>query len=94
MNVKTLTHSQQTTTHSKAHKKKSTVGMTYRTVFWSPKVSFLQVLGLGWSQVQDTHSATEDSVENLPETVNLTGNAAQHKQFLTVTKRMLTRLQV
>ena len=38
------------------------------SVLGPTKVACLQILGLGWSQVQDTHSATEDLVENSPET--------------------------
>ena len=41
MNVKTLTHSQQQPQAPKAHKKKSTVRLTYRTVFWVPLRSLL-----------------------------------------------------
>ena len=74
MNVKKLTHSQQQPQAPKAH---SQIDLE-NSVLGTPKVSCLQVLGLGWNQVQDTHSATEDSVENLPETLNLTENAVKH----------------
>ena len=75
MNVKTLTHSQQQPQAPKAHKKKSTVRLTSEQCSGSPKGLFFTD---SWYRMQDTHSAKEDSVENSPETVNLTENAEQH----------------
>ena len=46
--------------------------------FGSPKVSSLQILSLDRYQVQNTHSATKQSVEKSPETINLTENDVQH----------------
>ena len=75
MNVKTVTHSQQQQQAPKAHKKKSTVRLTSERCSGSPKGLFFTD---SWYWMQDTHSAKEDSVENSPETVNLTENAEQH----------------
>ena len=75
MNVKTLTHSQQQPQAPKAHKKKSTVRLTSERCSRSPKGLFFTD---SWYRMQDRHSATEDCVENSPETVNLTENAEQH----------------
>ena len=66
MNVKELTHSQQQPQAPNAHKKKPTIRLTTRvTMLWAPpKVPSLQALGLGRSQVQDTHSATMSVDDN------------------------------
>ena len=78
MNVKTVTHSQQQPQHPKAHKKKSTIRLTYRTVFCvlqrSPLYRFLVL-----DEVKcKTHAQQHNSVEQSPETVNLTENDVQH----------------
>ena len=67
MNVKTLTQSQQQPQAPKAHKKKSTIRLTYRTVFcvlqWSPLYMFLV-----WIEVKyKTHTQQQNSAVKSPE---------------------------
>ena len=78
-NVKTLTHSQQQPQAPKANQKKSTVRLTYRTVFWVPQRSplsrFLVLVGVKCkthTQQQRTQLKTHLRL------VNLTENDAQH----------------
>ena len=78
MNVKTLTYSQQQQKAPKTHKKKSTVRVTDRTVFWVPQRSHLY-----WFLVMDevkckTHTQESTSSTEAAETVDLIENAAQH----------------
>ena len=66
MNVKTLRHSQQQPQGPKAHKKKSTIRLTYRTVFCvlqrSPLYRFLVL-----DEVKcKTHNQQQNSVEKSP----------------------------
>ena len=77
-NVKTLTHSHQQPQGPKAHKKKSTVRLTYRTVFWVPKGFFFTG---SWSclksnarhtQQQRTQLKTHLRLVNLTEMQNST----------------------
>ena len=66
MNVKELTHSQQQQQGPKTHKKKPTIREEQCSV--PPKVSSLQILGLEWSQVQDTLPANQQAHVKQPET--------------------------
>ena len=86
MNVKTFTHSPQ---GPKAHKKKSKIRLTYRTVFCvlqrSPLYRFLVL-----DEVKcKTHTQQQNSVENPLRLVNLTENDAEHTfKLLAVALRM------
>ena len=92
MNVKTLTHSQQQPQGPKAHKQKSTIRLTYRTVFCvlqrSPLYRFL-VLDEVKCKTK-THTQHENSVnENHLRAVNLTENYAKNiVKLLAVALRM------
>ena len=64
MNVKDSHTLTTTTTGSKNSQKEANNQTSNQTsVLCHPEVPSLQILGLGRSQVQDTHSATEDSVK-------------------------------
>ena len=78
-NVKTLTHSQQQPQAPKAHKKKSTVRSTYRTVFWVPQRPLLYRL-LVLDEVKcKTHTQQQRTqLKTHLRLVNLTENDAQH----------------
>ena len=52
-----------TTTGSKCSQKEANNQTEYQSALGPPKVPSLQALGLGCSQMQDTHSATEGSVK-------------------------------
>ena len=79
MNVKTLTHSQQQPQAPNAHKKKSTVRLTYRTVFCIPQRS-LRYRFLVLVEVKcKTHTQQQRTqLKTYLRLVNLTENAPQH----------------
>ena len=79
MNVKTLTHSQQQPQAPKAHKKKSTVRLTYRTVFRVPQRYLLyKFLVLDEVKCKIHTQQQKTQLKTCLRLVNLTENAAQH----------------
>ena len=77
MNVKTLTHSQQQPQDPKAHKKKSTIRLTYRTVFCVLKRS-LFTGSWSWMKSSARHALrSKTQLKNLQRAVNLTENDAK-----------------
>ena len=79
MNVKALTHLQQQPQAPKAHKKKSTVRLTYRTVLWFLQRSLLyRLLVLDEVKCKTHTQCQRTQLKTHLRLVNLAENAEQH----------------
>ena len=75
MNVKKLTHSQQQPQGPKAHKKKSTIRLTYRTMFCVLSKGPLLAGSWSWMKSSARHTlSNKPQLKNHLRAVNLTEN--------------------
>ena len=78
MNVKALTHSQQQPQGPKAHKKKSTIRLTYRTVFCVLQRSLLYIFFVLMKSSARHTLSNKTQLKNLLRAVHLTENNTKH----------------